>query len=99
MFAGLCVGGPLDGRRVQHDAPRYNAVSNPPEVPAVYDRAAAPVDLKLEVFTYFHYRAFDTGFWLPLQLRSGGVYQHRRWDSPEQFLLRTLAAGYNPEGY
>lgn len=99
VFAGLCVGGPLDGRRVQHFAEVYAAM----EMPAVREMASdAPVDVAeaiAPVFNYNYLTAFDTGFWLPEQVFRGEVYQHKTWDHPVTFLLRTLAAGYNPEGY
>ena len=99
--SGLVIGGPLDGKRLDHYDPRYS-VAILTDAPPIPRPASLNYDLSNLVYARFDYYKYPMpgGFvWIPACLERGGTFEHRHYDHPMEFVFRRLISCYRPEGY
>lgn len=101
VYSGLVIGGPLDGKRVDHYASVYAIPLHPPLRVSV--RSAddvLPSRETIRVIHYHHFRiAAERWAWVPGEVLHRQEFEHRIWDHPMEYVLEKLMRGYRPEGY
>lgn len=99
VFSGLCVGGPLDGKRIDHFDSRYKVPEQTNVTPWVTGADIMQAfDLTYDVFSYRHLEYMDFRFWLPAQVWKER-WEHKFWDHPMDYAMHKLIANYRPEGF
>lgn len=99
VCSGLCIGGPLDGKRLDHYCDIYSV---PLYKDSVLDFNPDKIEAatNVEVFDYVHFH-LDTNlaFWIPKSVEKGGYFENKLYHWPMQFIVKRLAANYRPEGF
>lgn len=99
IYRGLCLGGPLDGKLIDHYAPYYRvAEMNMMVLQRVPESALLEKDAFMNTFVYKHFTALDFIFWLPEQVFKNERYNHKIYRCPEEYIFDKLTANYRPEG-
>lgn len=100
MYAGLAIGGPLDGKKLEHQAPVYRVpelLPAPKVVPSFEDMAAAAI--QIDTFEYAHYKTPGGNVWIPKSVKDGERYEHEIWECELDYIFSKLIRGYRPDGY
>lgn len=103
MFSGLVLGGPLDGKRVDHVSPHYRVPLWDPttcDTPSGWDLQVDTINETIEIVEYQHIELFESGkFWIPIEVIGGGRHGHKFYRDQYEFVMETLMKSYRPEGF
>ena len=99
MYRGLALGGPLDGKSVVHDSPRYKVPEIDKVEPYVSLQAVLTSAARLDVFEYVHVETPGGDVWVPSTVTKGERYEHKIFKHPLDYIFSKLMRGYKPDGY
>jgi len=100
MFSGIAIGGPLDGKAIDCESPRYKVAEQRKLMPFVsFKDTLDAAEICFDTFEYEYFKYGSLRAWVPMQVIRGERYEHKIYEHPMDFVFSKLLRGYRPEGY